>query len=136
LDAALLLPVNAVCAPAGSEQTAQQILDTAGVKGGLIVHLGCGDGELAAALRANDPCTVQGLDADNNAVAHDDLVGPPRPFQWINDPLRSRSHLGMPSINSLISAKGRLFSIKEYIRGAAGSAGKVLSGVPQRAQRY
>ncbi|MBM3889507.1 MAG: hypothetical protein FJ388_10315, partial [Verrucomicrobia bacterium] len=33
--------------------TASQILETAGIKGGLIVHVGCGDGKLTAALRVN-----------------------------------------------------------------------------------
>jgi len=200
LAAGLLLPVSAFCAPASYEQTAKQVLDTAGIKGGLIVHLGCGDGKLTAALQANDSCIVQGLnadvtaarqyiqslglygkvtaeqctgdrlpyvdnlvnlvvaddlgklpmeevlrvlapngvaliggkktvkprpnemdewqqhyhDADNNAVANDDLVGPPRHFQWIAEPDWSRSHLCLPSINSLVSAGGRLFSIEDH----------------------
>ena len=50
------------------QQTARQILDAAGVKGGLIVHLGCGDGKLPAALRANDSYIVQGLDTDADEV--------------------------------------------------------------------
>ena len=41
---------------------ARQILDASGVKGGLIVHIGCGDGKLTAALRANDSYLVHGLD--------------------------------------------------------------------------
>jgi outer membrane protein assembly factor BamB len=45
-------------------QSAQAILETAGVKGGLIVHLGCGDGKLTAALHASDSYLVHGLDAD------------------------------------------------------------------------
>lgn len=45
-------------------QDARQILDTAGIKGGLVVHLGCGDGKLTATLRADDRFLVQGLDAD------------------------------------------------------------------------
>ena len=47
--------------------TARQILEATGVRGGLIVHLGCGDGKLTAALAAGDNCLVQGLDtnADN-----------------------------------------------------------------------
>jgi len=200
LAAGLLLPVSALCAPASYEQTARQVLDTAGIQGGLIVHLGCGDGKLTAALRANDSCVVQGLDADataarqyiqslgvygkvtaeqwtgdrlpyvdnlvnlvvadnlgklpmeevlrvlapngvaliggektvkprpkemdewpqhyhdadNNAVANDDLVGPPRHFQWIAEPDWSRSHLCLPSINSIVSAGGRLFSIEDH----------------------
>jgi len=51
------------------KQQAQRILDAAGVRGGLIVHLGCGDGRLTAALRANDSYLVHGLDADREAVA-------------------------------------------------------------------
>ena len=37
-----------------NEQKAGQILGAGGVKGGLIVHIGCGDGKLTAALRANN----------------------------------------------------------------------------------
>jgi len=43
---------------------APQILVTTGVKGGLIVHVGCGGGKLTAALRAKDSYLVHGLDAD------------------------------------------------------------------------
>jgi outer membrane protein assembly factor BamB len=178
---------------------ARQILDTTGIKGGLMVHLGCGDGQLTAALHAGDGYLVQGLEsdakngahlqslglygkvsvdqwqgnqlpyadnlvnlvvadnldklpmtevmrvlapngvawiggkktvkpwppeidewqqhyhnADNNAVAKDDLVGPPRHFQWIAGPDWSRSHLCLPSINSMVSAGGRLFSIEDH----------------------
>jgi outer membrane protein assembly factor BamB len=196
----LLLPVSTFCAPASYEQTVKQILDRAGIQGGLIIHLGCGDGKLTAALHANESYIVQGLDADvtearqtiqslglygkvsaelwtgnilpyvdnlvnlivaddlgklpmkevvrvlapngvaliggkktvkprpdgmdewqqhyhdadNNAVANDDLVGPPRHFQWIAEPQWSRSHLCLPSINSLVSAGGRLFSIEDH----------------------
>ncbi len=52
--------------PAG--QAAKEILDLAGVKGGLVVHLGCGGGQLTAALRAGDGFLVQGLDTDPRAV--------------------------------------------------------------------
>ncbi|NOZ19645.1 MAG: PQQ-binding-like beta-propeller repeat protein, partial [Planctomycetes bacterium] len=43
---------------------AAKILDAAGVKGGFIVHLGCGDGKLTAALRPSEYSIVHGLDAD------------------------------------------------------------------------
>ncbi len=43
---------------------ARDILAATGVKGGLVVHLGCGDGKLTAALRANDSFLVHGLDPD------------------------------------------------------------------------
>jgi len=45
-------------------QKADQILDATGVKGGLIVHIGCGDGGLTAALGAGEGYIVQGLDTD------------------------------------------------------------------------
>lgn len=47
---------------------AQPILDATGVKGGLIVHIGCGDGKLTAALHANDRYLVCGLDEDASVV--------------------------------------------------------------------
>ena len=43
---------------------AERILAAAGVKGGIIVHLGCGDGRLTAALRASDAFTIHGLERD------------------------------------------------------------------------
>ncbi|MHC4705156.1 MAG: methyltransferase domain-containing protein, partial [Planctomycetota bacterium] len=50
------------------EQEARRILDTTGVKGGVVIHIGCGDGRLTAALRAGDSYIVQGLDADPENV--------------------------------------------------------------------
>jgi len=46
------------------EATAREILQAAGVRGGLVVHLGCGDGKLTAALRAGEAYLVHGLDRD------------------------------------------------------------------------
>ncbi|MHC4398561.1 MAG: outer membrane protein assembly factor BamB family protein [Planctomycetota bacterium] len=183
-----------------ADDEVSSIEDIAGIKGGLVVHLYCGDGKRTADLHANGCFVVHGLDADvtaarkhiqslglngkasvapwtgerlpyvdnlvnlvvaddpgklpmdevmrvlapngvawiggdktvkpwpneidqwpqhyhgadNNAVARDTVVGPPRHFQWITDPVWTRSHLGMPSINSLISANGRLFSIEDH----------------------
>jgi predicted RNA methylase len=51
------------------QDAAQRILDAGGVKGGLVVHLGCGDGTLTAALHAGDSYLVHGLDTDPAAVA-------------------------------------------------------------------
>jgi len=50
-------------------ELASQILKATGVKGGVIVHLGCGDGKLTAALRAGDAFLVQGLEPDAGNVA-------------------------------------------------------------------
>jgi len=64
MSAYLLTFVMAVSSPAGAKGTARQILKATAVKGGLIVHLGCGDGKLTGALRANDSYLVHGLDSD------------------------------------------------------------------------
>ena len=48
---------------------AGEILDVTGVKGGMVVHLGCGDGRLTAALRVDESYTVHGLDANPAKVA-------------------------------------------------------------------
>jgi len=208
----LICPVAPLVA-AGQEEpdadertTAEKILNAAAVEGGLVVHLGCGDGRLTAALRANSRYLVHGLDReaenvkqardhvnslglygpisidllsgeklpyaedsvnlvvasgecqvaseeirrvlapggvalaldsrlstldsfrkpwpeaidewthylhgpDNNAVAQDNVVGPPRHFQWISPPRFSRSHDHLASVTAVVSSGGRLFSI-------------------------
>ena len=194
-----------LCMPAGSRgAAAKDILKAAGQRGGLIVHVGCGDGKLTAALRARDNCVVHGLDADpaniakarkfiaqaglcgpvavdtfdgrhlpyvdnlvnlvvadglgevsmdevmrvlsprgaayvkadgkwtrtvkpvpadidewrhylhgadNNAVARDMVVAPPRRMQWVAGPQFARSHEINSSMAAMVSAGGRLFYI-------------------------
>ena len=188
----------------GPGDEADQILAATGTTGGLVVHLGCGDGRLTAALGARDALLVHGLDADaadvhearrhvrsaglygkvsidrcvgphlpyaenlvnllvaddagdvpmaeimrvlapggtacvrqgdawvktvkprppemdewthalhgpdNNAVAHDALVGPPRHLQWVGGPKWARSHDHLASLSSLVSSGGRVFGI-------------------------
>ncbi|MHC4144448.1 MAG: outer membrane protein assembly factor BamB family protein [Planctomycetota bacterium] len=48
---------------------AKKILNATGVQGGIVVHLGCGDGKLTAALGVGDNITVHGLEADPAKVA-------------------------------------------------------------------
>ena len=48
---------------------AGKILDETGVKGGLVVHVGCTDGKLTAALHENDRYLVHGLTSDAASVA-------------------------------------------------------------------
>jgi len=191
-------------APSAESDLAGQILKATEIKGGLVVHLGCGDGKLTAALRANDSYLVQGLDtdarnirqarghiqsrglygsvsvdllrgkqlpyidnlvnlvvaeelgaitlvevtrilapegvayvkkgdawnktikprpkeiddwthylhgADNNAVARDTIVAPPRRMQWVAGPAFARSHEVNSSMAAMVSAGGRLFYI-------------------------
>jgi len=197
----LAMGLALAAAAAAQEDDAQAILREAGVGGGLVAHVGCGDGKLTGKLRANANLVVHGLDADvkqarehlrasggygpvsverwdggplpyvdnlvrllvvsagsearltheemlrvlcpggvamvagrkivkpwpkeigewpqhyhgadNNAVARDTVVGPPRHYQWIAEPEWGRSHLALPSINSLVSAGGRLFNIED-----------------------
>jgi len=212
LAPALLALLTAVTAAAGATAgAARQVLDTAGVPGGLVVHLGCGDGTLTAALRASDAYVVHGLDADaanvakaresiasqglagkvqvdrlagprlpyvdnlvnllvaddlggvpmaevmrvlapggvacvknggtyartvkprpktidewthylhgpdNNAVAHDTVVGPPRHVQWVGGPMWTRNHHKLNSVSSVVTAKGRLFFILDEATAA------------------
>jgi len=185
---------------------AEAILREAGIKGGLIVHVGCGDGKLTAALHAGNSYLVHGLDTDNanvqkarewvgaagcygnvsierfngqnlpyvdnlvnlvvangewqvpkeellrvlapggvalaldsrlstldslrksrpesidewthylhdasgNAVAKDELVGPPRHYQWLAGPRWSSHHDTVLSTSAVVSAGGRVFCI-------------------------
>jgi len=205
LSGAMLGPA-AVCGREAESDLARQILEATGVRGGLVVHLGCADGKLTAALRANDRFLVHGLDTDpaevaaareylrsqgvygnvsvgrwsgrrlpyaenlvnllvaedqdlgdlaageiervlaprgiayvkrdgkrgktvkpwpeaidewthwlhgpdGNAVARDELAGPPRGLQWIAGPLWSRHHNTVPSVTAWVSAGGRAFCI-------------------------
>ena len=48
---------------------AAEILGDAEVTGGLVVHIGCGDGRLTAALGAREGYVVHGLDADPGNVS-------------------------------------------------------------------
>jgi len=60
--------LSVLTARACADQAAD-ILSATGVKGGLVVHVGCGDGKLTAALGAGDGMVVYGLDASGADVA-------------------------------------------------------------------
>jgi len=47
----------------------QDILNTSGIKGGFVVHVGCRDGSLTSALKAGGSYQVQGLDQDAKTIA-------------------------------------------------------------------
>jgi outer membrane protein assembly factor BamB len=68
---------------------AKAIIDEAGIKGGLIVHLNCGEGKLTEALRLNDSYQVQGLDRKSNNV------------QKAREYIMSKGHYGPVSIDLL-----------------------------------
>jgi len=60
-------PVMAQQAPQPNALAAK-LTEDAGCRGGLVVHLGCGDGILTAALRSADSYLVHGLDVDSEKV--------------------------------------------------------------------
>lgn len=66
---ALVLALTMMIAALAIAETGREIIDASGIKGGLVVHLGCGDGKLTAALRANDSYLVHGLDTDAMKVS-------------------------------------------------------------------
>jgi outer membrane protein assembly factor BamB len=185
-----------------SKQSVRQMVEAAGVEGGLIVHLGCSDGSETADMLLDDRYLVHGLDinsqniakarahlrsknlygsvsvaqfdgktlpyannmvnllvadtlgdvplaeamrvlvprgvllvsgkktvkpwpkniddwpqylnkADNNAVAKDSVAGPPRLLQWVDNPVWCRSHMGIPTVASVVTGNGRLFTIED-----------------------
>ena len=59
------LPVSL---PADESGEARSILDATGIHGGLVVHLGSGNGRLTAALRRTSAYQVHGLDTDAEKV--------------------------------------------------------------------
>jgi len=107
----VLLVAEAIAAPPGAlaakvpdaspEARAAAILRAAGVRGGLVVHLGCGaEPDLTAALRAGDAFVVQGLDANaaavqktRAAVRAKGLYGPVSVSRWTGDGLPYASNL-------------------------------------------
>jgi len=54
--------------PSAKEQ-AESILEASGIQGGLVVHVGCGDGKLTAALGTGESFLVHGLTTDTAGVA-------------------------------------------------------------------
>ena len=66
----VVFPISILFAQNMTQQrAARDILDITGLKGGLIVHLGCGDGELTTALHINDRYLIHGLDTNARAIA-------------------------------------------------------------------
>jgi len=79
---------------AGSEQDAAKLMKASGVRGGLVVHVGCNDGRLTASLAASDAFLIHGLDRDADNVIHarahirsKGLYGPVSVEQWAGERL-------------------------------------------------
>ena len=119
---------SALPADNGPPQQAGQILAATGVSGGLVVHLGCGDGKLTAALGAGPSYTVHGLDADPahvaKARAHVEslgLYGRVTIDHWQGDRLPYVDNL----VNLLVVGDGPRVSSDEMLRVLAPDATEV-----------
>ncbi|MEM1294109.1 MAG: PQQ-binding-like beta-propeller repeat protein, partial [Verrucomicrobiota bacterium] len=85
--ALLLIGISTALASPGEE--AATIYEISGTKGGLILHLGCGEGELTAALRPTESYTVFGLAniaeevaAARNGIREQGIYGPVSVDLW------------------------------------------------------
>ncbi|HYW80682.1 MAG TPA: PQQ-binding-like beta-propeller repeat protein, partial [Thermoguttaceae bacterium] len=61
-----LVIVLSIALPAAADVV--ELVESSGIQGGLVVHLGCGEGQDTARLRINDRYLVQGLDVDDANV--------------------------------------------------------------------
>ncbi len=99
--------------------SAKEFLNASGVKGGLIVHLGCGNGTLTAQLRSGEQYFVHGLDtnAAEVASARDNLIrqgiyGPVSADQWDGEHLPYADNL----VNLIIAEEPENLSEAELLR--------------------
>jgi len=89
-----------------AESEADAILRVTGIKGGLIVHIGCKDGQLTTDLAAQDNLLVYGLDVDeaNVMAARKHAASQKKGSQVAFDVLRSDALPFIPSIANLVVA--------------------------------
>lgn len=104
---------------ADAAATAKEILQATGIKGGLVVHVGCGDGTLTAALRANDSYQVQGLDRSlakvtqaRSNIQRLGVYGKVYADQWTGQALPYIDNL----VNLLVAEEGSGLSMEEVKR--------------------
>ncbi len=105
--------------PSPASDQARQILAATGVKGGLVVHVGCGDGKLTAALRASESYLVHGLDRDAANVERArkhirslGLYGRVSVERWAGGRLPYADNL----VNLLVAAEPRGVPMNEILR--------------------
>ena len=108
--------------PPASAEDAAELLRLSGVKGGLVVHLGCSDGTLTAALRAGDQYFVHGLDTDAAEVAtaranltERGIYGPVSVDKWDGEHLPYADNL----VNLIVAEEPEKLSEAELLRALA-----------------
>ena len=104
---------------ANVQQLAELIQESTGLSGGLLVHVDCGDGQLTAALRANDHTIVHGLAgsaADESAArAHIRRIGAYGPVsveQWEGSSLPYSDS----TVNLLVAPENTSLTREEIMR--------------------
>jgi outer membrane protein assembly factor BamB len=123
---------------AGSEKDiVKKILEETGVHGGLIVHLGCGDGRLTAALCAGDGFLVQGLDTnpENVEKAREHIQSLGRYGPVCIDRLTSNELPYVDNFVNLIVASGKWQVAKEEIIRVLAPGGVAILVEADRGQR-
>ncbi|MBM3499266.1 MAG: methyltransferase domain-containing protein, partial [Armatimonadetes bacterium] len=121
------------------DAVARSVLTQAGLRGGLIVHVGCGDGTLTAALGADEARVVHGLDTDagnvQRARAHIEslgLYGRVSVERWAGDRLPCADNL----VNLLVWTDSRAAPGPEAMRVLApGGVAIVRQGAEWRTRR-
>jgi hypothetical protein len=109
-------------AVSASAQDANGLIEQSGIKGGLIVHLGCADGERITRLHAGDQYFVHGLDTDPAKVAaareyilKQETYGPVSVDRWDGRNLPYADNL----VNLIIAEKPEKVSEAEMLRALA-----------------
>ncbi len=95
------------------------LVNSSGIQGGIIVHLGCGDGQQTVKLRVNDRFLVHGLETDEEKVCQAQrriqdhgLYGPVSVSRWADASLPYVDNL----VNLLIDSSGDRVSRDEILR--------------------
>ena len=126
-----ILPLSLIAVEPDAQKPTSDLPSSIGIKGGLVVHLGCGDGRLTAALRANDSFIVHGLDADVTAarkyIQSLGLYGPVSVERWTSQQLPYADNI----VNLIVAEKPDSVSLDEVMRvlvpnGVALIAGKKI----------
>ncbi len=124
LSAVVLLNALAgVCTAASADDAAadaKRVLASSGVRGGLVVHVGCDDGKLTAALHAGGSFLVHGLDRDASRVCEArshirsvGLYGPVSVHHWTTAP---RLPYAENLVNVAVVTAGQSVSRDELLR--------------------
>jgi len=116
-------------ASAGPEQDAAKLMKASGVRSGLVVHVGCGNGNLTASLGTSDAFLVHGLDRDADNVKHarahirsKGLYGRVSADLWMSE----RLPYGDNMVNLLLMSDVECQALKEEIERTLAPRGVVV----------